>query len=43
MSDARGHVLVVMSGCIAELHIQRSAAGTTVIMISAAVPTDAPF
>jgi anti-sigma regulatory factor (Ser/Thr protein kinase) len=38
---ARGHGLVMMSGCMAELHIQRSAAGTTVIMISAAVPPDA--
>ncbi|MHA6783527.1 ATP-binding protein [Pseudonocardia saturnea] len=35
---ARGHGLVVMTGCTAELHIQRSAAGTTVIMISSAVP-----
>jgi serine/threonine-protein kinase RsbW len=33
---ARGHGLAVMSGCMAELHIQRSVAGTTVIMISAA-------
>ena len=35
---ARGHGLAVMSGCMAELHVQRSAAGTTIIMISAAVP-----
>jgi serine/threonine-protein kinase RsbW len=35
---ARGHGLVVMSGCMAELHIQRSAAGTTVVMISEDVP-----
>ncbi len=33
--QARGHGLIVMSGCMAELHIQRSVAGTTVIMISA--------
>jgi serine/threonine-protein kinase RsbW len=32
--QTRGHGLVVMSGCMAELHIQRSVAGTTVIMIS---------
>ena len=38
---ARGHGLVVMSGCMAELHIQRSAAGTTVVMISEDVPPDA--
>lgn len=37
-SAARGHGLIMMSGCMAELHIQRAAAGTTVIMISAAVP-----
>lgn len=36
---ARGHGLAVMSGCMAELHIQRSVAGTTVVMISAAVPS----
>jgi anti-sigma regulatory factor (Ser/Thr protein kinase) len=36
--SARGHGLVVMNGCMAELHIQRSAAGTTVIMISESVP-----
>jgi anti-sigma regulatory factor (Ser/Thr protein kinase) len=35
---ARGHGLVVMSGCLAELHIQRSTAGTSVIMVSAAAP-----
>ncbi len=35
--QARGHGLAVMSGCMAELHIQRSVAGTTVIMISPAV------
>lgn len=34
----RGHGLRVMSGCMAELHIQRAAAGTTVILISAAAP-----
>jgi anti-sigma regulatory factor (Ser/Thr protein kinase) len=33
--QARGHGLAMMSGCMAELHIQRSVAGTTVIMISA--------
>ncbi len=42
MPDARGHGLVVMSGCMAELHIQRSTAGTTVIMISTAVPPTNP-
>lgn len=36
---ARGHGLVVMNACLAELHIQRSAAGTTVIMISESLPT----
>lgn len=35
---ARGHGLIMMSGCMAELHIQRADAGTTVIMISSAVP-----
>ncbi len=35
---ARGHGLVVMGGCMAELHIQRSVAGTTVVMISEEVP-----
>ena len=35
---ARGHGLVVMGGCMAELHIQRSAAGTTVVMVSEDVP-----
>lgn len=34
---ARGHGLVVMGSCMAELHIQRSTAGTTVMMISAEV------
>jgi anti-sigma regulatory factor (Ser/Thr protein kinase) len=36
---ARGHGLAVMSGCMAELHIQRSVAGTTVVMVSAPVPS----
>lgn len=36
---ARGHGLVVMGGCMAELHIQRSVAGTTVVMISEDVPS----
>lgn len=36
-AGTRGHGLAVMSGCMAELHIQRSTAGTTVIMISAEV------
>ena len=35
---ARGHGLVVMDACVAELHIQRSVAGTTVVMISEDVP-----
>lgn len=39
--DARGHGLAVMSGCMAELHIQRAAAGTTIVMISTAIPPDA--
>jgi len=29
----RGHGLVVMRGCMDELHVQRGAAGTTVIMV----------
>jgi serine/threonine-protein kinase RsbW len=36
--QARGHGLTVMSGCMAELHIERGVAGTTVMMISASVP-----
>lgn len=40
---ARGHGLVVMTGCTAELHIQRSPAGTTVIMVSPEVaPAGSP-
>lgn len=39
---ARGHGLTVMSGCMAELHIQRSGAGTAVVMTSAAVPVPQP-
>jgi hypothetical protein len=35
---ARGHGLIMMSGCMAELHIQPADAGTTVIMISSTVP-----
>jgi serine/threonine-protein kinase RsbW len=37
-ASARGHGLVVMSGCMAELHIERGAAGTTIVMISYPVP-----
>jgi serine/threonine-protein kinase RsbW len=35
---SRGYGLVMMSGCMAEMHIQRSASGTTVILISPTVP-----
>jgi anti-sigma regulatory factor (Ser/Thr protein kinase) len=34
----RGHGLAVMSGCTAEVHIQRSAGGTTVVLVSHDMP-----
>jgi anti-sigma regulatory factor (Ser/Thr protein kinase) len=37
--SARGHGLVVMNGCMAELRIQRGAAGTTILMVSYPVPS----
>ncbi|WP_246633823.1 ATP-binding protein [Pseudonocardia nigra] len=39
---SRGYGLVMMSGCMAEMHIQRSASGTTVILISPTVPAGSP-
>lgn len=38
----RGHGLGVMSGCMAGLHIQRSARGTSIILTSAEVPAEPP-
>lgn len=37
-ADHRGNGLVLISACMDELHVQRSAGGTSVILISPAVP-----
>jgi serine/threonine-protein kinase RsbW len=38
LSAYRGYGLLMMSGCTAEMHIQRSAGGTTVILIGHSIP-----
>jgi serine/threonine-protein kinase RsbW len=40
--DSRGHGLLMMRACVAEVHIQSSAAGTTVILISEVTRPDQP-
>lgn len=37
-APTRGFGLVVMTGCVAHLHIDRSPGGTTVILVSPAIP-----
>ncbi|WP_158228337.1 ATP-binding protein [Pseudonocardia sp. MH-G8] len=39
LAGYRGHGLTVMSGCMADVHIQRSSGGTTVVLVGNNLPT----